>query len=247
MRVFGLIGYPLSHSFSKKYFSDKFDREGISNTSYQLFPLTSIDSLPELFDAQTSLCGLNVTIPYKQDVIHYLDELDPKAEAIGAVNTILLKEGKKIGYNTDYHGFKSSLVKFIGANTMPSEALILGTGGASKAIEAVLKDLNIAHRLVSRNPKEDQLSYTDMHDDFSILQKSRLVINTTPLGMAPDIDTLPDLPYDQLTEDHFVFDLVYNPLATKFMQQGIAKKCWVKNGLEMLHGQAEKAWEIWNK
>ncbi len=248
MRKFGLIGYPLSHSFSKKYFTEKFEKEGISDTSYELLPIESIDQLPSLINSEPNLVGLNVTIPYKEQVLPFLHELDPKAEAIGAVNTIKIKGDKLIGYNTDYHGFKESLIKWLGAKAMPEKALILGTGGAAKAVKAVLQDLNIQNQCVSRTPTKDQLSYEDLNTSSpQHLNTSQLIINTTPLGMAPNTGALPDLPYTELSENHYLFDLVYNPLITAFMQKGIDQNCWVKNGLEMLHGQAEKALEIWNQ
>lgn len=244
MRKFGLIGYPLSHSFSKKYFTEKFEKEGVTDAQYELYPIEQIDQLPDLISSNPELVGLNVTIPYKEQVIPFLDELDEKAEAIGAVNTILIRDGKLKGYNTDYYGFKHSLVKFVGPNPMPEKALILGTGGASKAVRAALEDLGLSYQFVSRRPTEDQLSYEDLNKSYP--NTSTLVINTTPLGMAPNIDSLPNLPYDQLTTNHFLYDLVYNPLITAFMKKGIEQNCWVKNGLEMLYGQAEKAWEIWD-
>lgn len=247
MRVFGLIGYPLSHSFSEKYFAQKFEKEGINDAVYRAYPLVAINELLGLLKAQPKLVGLNVTIPYKEQVIPFLDELDAKAEEIGAVNTIKFKDGQLIGYNTDYDGFKDSLIKFIGPNPIPKKALILGTGGASKAVKQVLVDLGIDHEFVSRNPSENQLSYNQLKTQYAILNTAKLIINTTPVGTYPNTEALPKLPYDQLTTDHFLFDLVYNPLITAFMQKGIDAKCWVKNGLEMLHGQAEKAWKIWNE
>jgi shikimate dehydrogenase len=246
MRKFGLIGFPLSHSFSKKYFSDKFEKEGIADCQYELYALKSIEQFPELIASAPELEGLNVTIPYKEQVIPYLDELDEKAAAIGAVNTITIRNGKLKGYNTDYDGFKDSLVKFVGANPMPEKALILGTGGASKAVKVALEDLAITCQFVSRHPQDGQLSYDFLNAQPSILSTAKLIVNTTPLGTHPNTDGLPHLPYDHLTRDHYLFDLVYNPLITAFMQKGIEAKCWVKNGLEMLHVQAEKAWEIWN-
>ncbi|KOF03956.1 shikimate dehydrogenase [Roseivirga seohaensis subsp. aquiponti] len=255
MRKFGLIGYPLGHSFSKKHFSDKFEKEGIK-AEYELYPLEDIEEFPALVKNTKGLEGINVTIPYKESVMKFLDEIDEKAAAIGAVNTIKIQNGKLKGFNTDYLGFKTSLVKFIGANPMPENALILGTGGASKAVQTTLSDLDIQFKLVSRNPQTDELSYQDFststpqHSNTLTpqhLNTYQLIINTTPLGMAPKTDELPDLPYQQLTSDHFLYDLVYNPLVTAFMQKGIEAKCWVKNGLEMLHGQAEAAWEIWNE
>ena len=247
MKKFGLIGYPLSHSFSKKYFSEKFEKEDIKDCQYELYPLASIEEMPGLLASEPELVGLNVTIPYKEQVIPFLDELDPKAEAIGAVNTIVIENGKLKGYNTDYYGFKDSLVKLVGTQAMPEKALILGTGGASKAVKATLVDLGIDFQFVSRSSAKGQLTYEDLststHEHF---KTSRLIINTTPLGTSPNVDQLPGLPYEQLTADHYLYDLVYNPLITAFMKKGIDAGCWVKNGLEMLHGQAEKAWEIWS-
>jgi len=246
MRKFGLIGYPLSHSFSKKYFSEKFEAAQVTDAEYHLFPIENIKALPDLLKVNSELIGLNVTIPYKEQVIPFLDELDEKSEAIGAVNTITIKNGTLKGYNTDYDGFKSSLIKWVGSNPMPEKALILGTGGASKAVKAVLDNLEVENIYVSRNPIEGQLSYEELSHS-QIFKSSNLIINTTPLGMSSHIEAIPNLPYDQLTENHFLFDLVYNPLITAFMQKGIDKNCWVKNGLEMLHIQAEKSWKIWNK
>jgi len=247
MKRFGLIGYPLGHSFSKKYFTEKFEKENITDCEYELYPLESLDELPNLIKSVKGLKGLNVTIPYKEQVLKFLDEIDPKAEQIGAVNIVKIQGKKLIGFNTDYIGFKESLIKFIGSNPMPEKALILGTGGASKAVKVVLKDLNIDYNIVSRNPTEDQISYDSLNTSIpQHLNTHKLIINTTPLGMAPKTESLPDLPYQLLTTDHFLYDLVYNPMKTAFMQKGIDAHCWVKNGLEMLYGQAEAAWKIWN-
>lgn len=247
MKRFGLIGYPLGHSFSKKYFTEKFEKEHITDCGYELYPLESIDELPNLIKSEKGLVGLNVTIPYKEQVLKYLDDIDPKAASIGAVNCIKIQGKKLIGYNTDYIGFRESLLKFLGPNSMPEKALILGTGGASKAVKVALEDLGIAYQFVSRNPSEGELSYEDLKTSkHHNLNTYKLVVNTTPLGMAPHTDALPELPYHQLTEQHYLYDLVYNPLKTAFMQKGIDAKCWVKNGLEMLYGQAAAAWEIWD-
>lgn len=245
MKNFGLIGYPLGHSFSKKYFTEKFEKEGLNDCAYHLFPLPNLKDFNAWLEDQNELIGLNVTIPYKTEIIPFLDELSPQAERIGAVNTIHWKAGKRIGHNTDYIGFKNSLVAFIGAKEMPNAALILGTGGASKAIKTALEDLNIAYKCVSRSVKENTLSYEELHHPNFKLKDYPLIINTTPLGMAPDVSSLPNLPYEQLSSTHMLYDLVYNPLKSAFMQKGIEAKCWVKNGLEMLHGQAEAAWDIW--
>lgn len=241
-----MIGYPLSHSFSKKYFTEKFEKEHIGDARYECYPIESITHLPQLLANEPELVGLNVTIPYKEQVMNQLDELDPKAERIGAVNTIRIQNGKLKGFNTDYDGFKNSLVKWVGANPLPEKALILGTGGASKAVKAALEDLGIAFRFVSRKATPGILTYQDLNTPPQHLNTSTLLINTTPLGMSPHTESLPDLPYEQLTSGHYLYDLVYNPLITPFMQKGIDAKCWVKNGLEMLFGQAEKAWEVWN-
>ena len=256
-----MIGYPLSHSFSKKYFTEKFEKEHIGDARYESYPIESISHLPRLLANEPELVGLNVTIPYKEQVMNLLDELDPKAERIGAVNTIRIQNGKLKGFNTDYDGFKNSLVKWVGANPLPEKALILGTGGASKAVKAALEDLGIAFRFVSRKASPGILTYQDLNIPPLAAQASTpqhlntpvppeavstLLINTTPLGMPPHTESLPDLPYEQLTSDHYLYDLVYNPLITPFMQKGIDAKCRVKNGLEMLFGQAEKAWEVWN-
>lgn len=245
MKNFGLIGYPLGHSFSKKYFTEKFEREGLHDCTYHLFPLPNLKDFPRDLAFQESLVGLNVTIPYKTEVISFLDELSPQAQRIGAVNTIHFKAGKSMGYNTDYVGFKNSLLAFIGAKEIPKNALILGTGGASKAVKAVLEDIKVPFQYVSRTAKEGALTYEDLGRGEFHLENYPLIINTTPLGMAPDTHSLPDLPYEQLTPAHLLYDLVYNPLQTAFMQKGMEAKCWVKNGLEMLYGQAEAAWKIW--
>ncbi len=247
MRAFGLIGYPLSHSFSERYFTQKFEKEGISDASYKAHPLESIEQLKGLLESNPDLVGLNVTIPYKEQVMEYLDDIEPTAKDIGAVNTIRIDGGKLTGYNTDYYGFKDSLVKFIGPNPIPERALILGTGGASKAVEHVLKDVGIKYQFVSRKVSEAAISYDDLTSSPHHFITSSLIINTTPLGTHPKVEGLPNLPFEHLTPNHYLFDLVYNPLITAFMQKGIDAGCWVKNGLEMLHGQAEKAWEIWNQ
>ncbi len=244
-RTFGLIGYPLSHSFSKKYFSDKFEKEGIQDAHYELFEIKSMDEFPALVKAQTSLVGMNVTIPYKQQVMAHLDYLDEVAEKIGAVNTIRFEEnGQKAGYNSDYYGFKYSLEKWLDGAEIKN-ALVLGTGGASKAVIVVLEDMDISPQLVSRTASEKAISYDDLRQKN--LADYPLIINTTPLGMSPKTESFPDIDYSQLTSGHFCYDLVYNPEATTFMKKAAAQGAKTKNGLEMLHLQAEKSWEIWNK
>ncbi len=243
---YGLIGYPLSHSFSKQYFARKFAEEAIADTVYELFPLKNIDDFSALLQHYPDLVGLNVTIPYKQQVIPLLDRLDPVAKRIGAVNTIKIDpiSGERIGYNSDYYGFKGSLEPWLSGRTM-KQALVLGTGGASKAIVCVLQDLGIAYTYVSRHEAPVTVTYEALRDNYP-LADFLLIINTTPLGMSPHVDTAPDLNYGQLTAAQLCYDLVYNPEETLFMKRAVARGASVKNGLEMLHLQAEKSWEIWN-
>jgi shikimate dehydrogenase len=244
-RLFGLIGYPLSHSFSKRYFSEKFATEGIDNAFYELFPIETIEKLPGLLAQWPNLKGLNVTIPYKQAVLPYINVLDESAAAVGAVNVIKIKDKQLIGYNSDTYGFLSSLQAFLQENKKsPTRALVLGTGGAAKAVFFALKKLGIDYIIASRNAAPGQYSYADLqHLD---LGQYPLIINTTPLGMSPHTETFPDLPYAQVGPEHLLYDLVYNPETTSFMQKGLERGAAVANGLAMLHGQAEKAWEIWN-
>ena len=247
-RVFGLIGYPLSHSFSKKYFSQKFEQEDILDAFYELFPIAEIEAFPALLNDNPNLRGLNVTIPYKQAVLPYLDELSEGAAAVGAVNTIRVAKGKLKGFNTDVIGFKSSLQNWLNeerGNRKELRALILGTGGAAKAVAYVLNSMEIPFQWVSRNSGAERLSYQEITNE--VIAAHQLVINTTPLGMSPNYSEKPELPYHAITEDHFLYDLVYNPDITAFMQAGIDQGAKVKNGLEMLHGQAEAAWSIWNE
>jgi shikimate dehydrogenase len=245
MADLGLIGYPLSHSFSVKYFAEKFQRENIVGWSYRNFPIDSIDKLKELIQRETSLVGLNVTIPYKEQVIPYIKHLDPVAAEVGAVNTIRINRnaGKTelYGYNSDVFGFRESLKPLLGKRR---DALILGTGGASKAIRFVLEQLGISYHAVSRKPAENQLSYRDLC--LPVMRKHTLIINTTPLGTYPDIETFPDIPYDLLSPEHLLYDLVYNPSETAFLRLGRLKGTKTKNGLEMLELQAEDSWRFWN-
>lgn len=248
MRQFGLIGYPLTHSFSKKYFTDKFNKEKIAQASYELYELPKITAFPDLLANQSHLAGLNVTIPYKQQVIPYLDALDHSAQKVGAVNVIKIAEdGTKIGYNSDYFGFQQSLLNTQFTISDKTKALVLGSGGASKAIITVLKDLSVEYKIVSRTPDKEnppQISYTSITSQ--LMAHHQLIVNTTPLGMYPNADACPLLPYEAMTPQHLLFDLVYNPPQTLFMQKGAAQGAQIVNGLEMLHLQAEKAWEIWN-
>jgi shikimate dehydrogenase len=244
MNIYGLIGYPLSHSFSKKYFTEKFAQMGIAdNNAYELFELPDIQTFPQLIESQPNLKGLNVTIPHKQAVMPFLDGLDASAEKVGAVNVIKIGEGDKlIGYNSDYYGFKTSLEEFIPANTS-LKALVLGNGGAAKAVIAALSDLSIPYKIVSRTKSADALGYEDLAAEIGNYQ---LIINSSPVGTYPKADICPDIPYEQLTANHYLYDLVYNPVQTLFLQKGEEQGAKTHNGLKMLHLQAEKAWEIWN-
>jgi shikimate dehydrogenase len=245
MRKFGLIGFPLGHSFSKKYFTEKFEKEGISGCQYDLYEIPSADKLKSILEENSELEGVNVTIPYKQDVIPMMSELDPACEIIGAVNCIKVLDGKLKGYNTDYIGFKESLTAWLGNTKV--KALVLGTGGASKAVVQALRDLEIEFLYVSRAPGANQISYQQIQDDFTILEEYKLIINCTPLGTYPKVEGIPDLPVDQFTAEHWVYDLVYNPPTTALMQACLDRGGKAKNGLEMLILQAEAAWEIWNE
>jgi len=244
VRKFGLIGYPLGHSFSKKYFSEKFVREGIQGCQFELYPIESISEFPQLMDGEASLEGLSVTIPYKEQVIPYLDALDPACAQIGAVNCIRIRDGKKIGFNTDYLGFKQSLQSWLG--TEIPNALVLGTGGASKAVQQALRDLGTSYRIVSRTQIEGQLTYDNLREQPEWLASHPLIINTTPLGTYPQVEDMPNIPIEQLHAAHRVYDLVYNPPITRLMQECIARGGTAKNGQDMLELQAEAAWSIWN-
>lgn len=242
MKQFGLIGYPLSHSFSKNYFSKKFQNEHILDSEYEVYPLKEIEDFLELCIQQNKLVGLNVTIPYKEKVIAYLDDLSEEAKQINAVNTIKFIEGKKIGYNTDCYGFERSLQPLLQSHH--KNALILGTGGASKAVEFVLKKLGIGFQYVSRKASEKSIAYAALNEE--IMQSATLIFNCTPIGMYPAVEAAPEIPYQFITEKHLLYDLVYNPEVTLFLKNGKENGAQIKNGLEMLHLQAEKSWEIWN-
>ena len=243
-QLYGLIGYPLSHSFSKKYFTGKFEEMGLAQThAYDLFPLEHIEELPQLQEWYPNLVGLNVTIPYKQQVQPYLTQLDPAAEAVGAVNTIRLRGQEWMGFNTDIIGFDESVKTLLAGRSTPERALVLGTGGAAKAVVYVLRKWGMEVQLVSRTGGSDRITYDVLTS--ARIQAFPLIVNTTPLGMSPKVDTCPDLPYEALGADHALLDLVYNPAETEFMKRGKARGARVMNGLQMLEGQAEAAWEIW--
>ncbi|MBT6744988.1 MAG: shikimate dehydrogenase [Flavobacteriales bacterium] len=241
MKSFGLIGQTLSHSFSKKYFKHKFSIDGISNCDYNLYELETIKDFSKLIQRQ-NFSGLNVTMPYKEHVIPFLDELTPEAKSIGAVNCIEFANNKLIGHNTDAYGFRKSLCPLL-KNTN-NNALILGSGGASKAVKFVLNNLNINSRFVSRKPTTKSLGYKNLSS--ATIASHKLIINTTPLGTYPNINSLPSIPYEGITKEHILFDLVYNPDETAFLTKGKMMGCIIKNGREMLELQAEKSWAIWN-
>ena len=238
---FGLIGRNISYSFSKGYFTKKFVKMGLSNHSYENFDLPEIEAIKNLIATTKNLKGLNVTIPYKELVLPYLDKLHTTAKKIGAVNTIKISEKGLIGYNTDAYGFEKSIEPFLKKHH--TKALILGTGGASKAVSYVFDTLGIAHKFVSRKASDQQLSYLDITKD--ILVDYTIVVNCTPLGTHPNILDKPQIPYADLTKNHLLFDLIYNPEKTAFLAGGEAQGASICNGHHMLEYQAEKAWEIW--
>jgi len=245
LKQLGLIGYPLTHSFSVGYFREKFEKEDIKDFSYSNFQLASIKDFTSLLVDQPELYGLNVTIPYKQQIIEYLDELDELSSEIQAVNTIRISRNEKgvylKGYNTDVYGFYHSLKPML--SQVENSALVLGTGGASRAIVHALKLLGIEHNFVSRNPRMGMLGYRDIC--LPVLKKYNILINTSPVGTYPETNEFPDIPYDLLDDRHILYDLVYNPPETKFMELGRLKGAKTINGLKMLKLQAEKSWEIW--
>lgn len=247
MDTYGLVGHPLKHSFSRVFFTEKFEKERIDGV-YLNFDIPDISLFPTIVESHPTLKGLNVTIPYKEKIIPYLDELDSQAKEIGAVNVIKLKKEEEkirlIGYNTDVIGFQNSIAPLLNKN-LHHKALILGTGGASKAVSKGLQNLGVNFTYVSRTPQMGQFSYRDIDKD--ILNEYTIIINTSPLGTYPDINNTPNIPYNLLTPEHLLFDLVYNPAETLFLKQGKERGATVKNGEEMLILQAIAAWDIWNK
>ncbi len=246
MKKYGILGYPLGHSFSKRFFTEKFEREKV-DAAYENFEIENISLFPEIIQKNPELIGLNITIPYKEQVIPYLDELDEAINEIGAVNTIkITRTGKGIhlkGFNSDVYGFEASLKPLL--KVQHKKALILGTGGASKAVKYVLNNLGIEFISASiEELKENEIRYEEI--DSRIMAERLLIINATPLGTYPDVDACPPIPYEFLTENHLLFDLVYNPETTKFMEKGLQKDAVVKNGYEMLQQQALKSYQIWN-
>ena len=244
MRRFGLIGKKLGHSFSARYFAEKFEREGLQDCDYSLYELPEIECVKE-FMLKPNLVGFNVTIPYKQQVIPYLDDLHPQAAEVGAVNCVkILPDGRKIGYNTDVDGVRVSLNKLLGGDKVES-ALILGTGGAAQAVGYVLRERGIELKVVSRDKSRGDLTYDELSQD--VLSAHRLIINASPVGMFPACDDAPAIPYAMLSGSHYLFDLVYNPLVTRFMELGAAQGAKTLSGIDMLYAQAESAWRIWNE
>lgn len=244
MRRFGLIGKKLGHSFSARYFAEKFEREGLQDCDYSLYELPEIECVKD-FMLKPNLVGFNVTIPYKQQVIPYLDDLHPQAAEVGAVNCVkILPDGRKIGYNTDVDGVRVSLNKLLGGDKVES-ALILGTGGAAQAVDYVLRERGIELKVVSRDKSRGDLTYDELSQD--VMSAHRLIINASPVGMFPACDDAPAIPYAMLSGSHYLFDLVYNPLVTRFMELGAAQGAKTLSGIDMLYAQAESAWRIWNE
>ena len=238
MRHFGIIGYPLHHSFSAKYFSEKFEREGIE-AEYSLYPVGIEDLRLKIEDLFNRLDGMNVTMPYKQTIIPYLERLDETAEAVGAVNVV----HQRVGYNTDCIGFMESIKPLLRATDR--KALVLGTGGASKAVCYGLKQLGVTPTLVSRTPKDGMIGYNDLTE--AVMTEHTIIVNCTPLGMVPDTESYPPIPYELISARHLLFDCIYNPEETVFLNKGRAQGAKTQNGIEMLYGQAKAAWAIWNE
>jgi len=242
-RKYGLIGFPLSHSFSKGFFAEKFAKEHIVNTQYENYPIESVDQFHQLWQQEPQLEGINITIPYKKAVIPFLDHTSTVVNAINACNCIRKYNGKLYGYNTDVIGFEKSLQPFLQPHHQ--KALILGTGGAAAAVAWVLQKLGISFKYVSRSSNgEEVISYEALNN--TILHEHLLIINTSPVGMYPHVNEAPDLNYEALTDKHHLYDLIYNPAETLFLTKGKERGASIQNGLEMLHLQAEASWEIWN-
>ena len=244
MKRFGLIGKKLGHSFSAKYFAEKFEREGLQGCDYSLYELPEIECVKE-FMLTPDLVGFNVTIPYKQQIIPYLDALDAQAREVGAVNCVKIeRDGRRVGYNTDVDGIRLSLDKLLGEEKVLA-ALVLGTGGASQAVQYVLRERGIDYKVVSREKDKADLTYDDLTQE--VMAAHRLIINASPVGMYPACDNAPNIPYAMLSGSHYLFDLVYNPLTTRFMELGAEQGAATLSGIDMLYAQAESAWRIWNR
>ena len=243
MRLFGLIGYPLSHSFSKRYFSEKFEKERIADCQYELFSIPSINDFRNVLDEHPDLNGINVTIPYKEQVLSFLHETDEDVKKIKACNCIRIKDGRLKGYNTDVTGFERSLKQKLQSHH--TKALVLGSGGAAKAVEFVMQKLGIRYRNVSRKPSVNNYSYEQLTP--AIIADHPLIINTTPLGTYPAVNEAPPLAYEAITPHHYLFDVVYNPEKSLFLQKGEERGAAIKNGYDWLVIQAEESWRIWNE
>lgn len=243
MRVFGLIGKNISYSYSKFFFNQKFKKENIKDAIYKIFDIKDINQIKMIFNENKNLYGLNITIPYKEKIFHYINEFSPEVLKIGSINTIKIMGNKIIGYNTDIYGFETSFLKMKKKNH--TKALILGTGGAAKAISYILKKQNIIYKYVSRyNYNNITILYSDITK--SLLNDYNIIINCTPIGTYPNIHECPNIPYNYLTKNHYMYDLIYNPYETLFLNKGRQQGCLTKNGLDMLYLQANKSWEIWN-
>lgn len=243
MKVYGLIGYPLGHSFSQKYFTEKFEKQGITDCCYKIFPTQNINDIKNLIRDNPDLCGLNITIPHKQNIIPFLTDTSQLPKGMNACNCVAINNGILTGYNTDVPGFQQSLQGLLKPHH--TKALILGNGGAAEAVKFVLLQLGIEYKIVSRKLHNgSHLTYTDLSE--AIIKEHLLIINTTPLGTYPKVDDCPDIPYHHLTMHHYLFDLVYNPEKTLFLQKGIQQGASIKNGYDMLVIQAEESWKIWN-
>ena len=244
MRYYGLIGKKLGHSFSAKYFNDKFSKEGITDAQYDLYELDDIGQLPELLSENPDLKGLNITIPYKEKVLPLLHRMDKTVVETGACNCIKIEDGKLHGFNTDVHGFMVSILPLIDVHH--HSALVLGNGGAAKAVVYALEQWSIDVQVVARNPKsKDELPWNELTEEM--LREHKIIVNTTPLGMWPDVDDYPDIPYEEIDRFHLCFDLIYNPEKTVFLKKAEEQDAVIKNGMEMLEEQANRAWEIWNE
>lgn len=245
MKLYGLIGYSLGHSFSKKYFTEKFIKEGLEDCRYELFPIPSIKDLPSILNSNPTLKGLNVTIPYKEQVLEYVTESSTAVKEIGAANTIKIAGDKLISYNTDVTGFENSFLKKL--QSSHKKALILGTGGSSKAVQYVLKKLNIDFLLVTRSQQMNTGVINYSMIDEEIMNDHQVIINCTPVGLYPDVNEFPEIPYQFISDTHYLFDLIYKPEKTLFLQKGEEKGAVIENGYEMLIIQAEESWRIWNE
>lgn len=241
-KLYGLIGYPLGHSFSKDYFTQKFQKEGLQDAAFEKFSIPNISLFPEIVKSNTNLKGLAVTIPYKETVMQYLDKISPMALEVGAVNCIKFSNGFSEGFNTDAFGFEKSFTKLLKPHH--THALVLGTGGAAKAVQYALQKLKIEYINISRKALGNAITYKDI--DAKLLEKYKIIINCTPVGMQPNDADCPKIPYEYLTSDHYLFDLIYKPAETQFLRLGKEKGATVLNGYDMLIYQAEENWKIWN-